>query len=119
MEEISMSPVPIPPGQIWIPPPNSTGGLASFTDIVQLTYPYGQPITIHFQDTFYFTASNLTTFTPSLPTGSFAAGTTLGPYYANASDGLVVLAATDAVTGQIYVYEITIVAPDPGDGSVS
>jgi len=118
-----MSPVPTAPGQIWIPPQNSTGGLSSFADIVQFTYPYGQPITIHFQDTFYFTASNLTTFTPSLPTGSFAAGTTIGPYYANSADGLVVFTATDVVTGVIYVYLITIVAPvdlpDSGDGTGS
>jgi len=113
-----MSTVVVPPGQIWIPPPGGPGGLTSFDDIVQLTYPYGQPITIHFQDTFYFTASNVTTFTPSLPTGSFAAGTTIGPYYANAADGLVVFAATDVVTGQIYVYLITIVPPvEPPDST--
>ncbi len=106
-----MGTVVVPPGQIWIPPQDSTGGLSSIDDIVTLTYPYGQPITIHFQDTFYFTASNLTTFTPSLPTGSFAAGTTLGPYYANSADGMVVFAATDTVTGVIYVYLVTIEAP--------
>jgi len=84
---------------------------------IEVTYPYGQPITIHFSDVFYFTASNLVTFTPSLPTGSFAANTSIGPYYAVSADGFVLLLATDTVTGQTYAYEITITAPiEPPNG---
>lgn len=78
---------------------------------VVLDYIYGQPITINFEDASYFTASNLVTFTPSLPTGSFGAGTTLGPYYAVAADGYVIFTAYDEEDNATYVYSITVKAP--------
>jgi hypothetical protein len=103
-------------GQIWIPPKDGTGVLQSYDDITVIEYNYGQAITLNFQnpgDTYYFTASNLTTFTPSLPTGSFPGGTVLGPYYAVSANGSVVMAATDEATGSFYVYLIVITPPPP------
>ena len=96
-------------GQIWIPPrSNVESGLEN---PILLEYFYGQPITINFEDTFYFTASNLVTFTPSLPTGSFGGKTCLGPYYANSEENFVIFTAYDEEENITYVYGITVTAP--------
>lgn len=90
-------------GQIKFPPssplPDST---------VKECFTYGEPLTIQFADSGYFSHDNPEAFTPNPPTGNFVAPVTIGPYNAVAEDQEVTFSFFDTAVGKHYKYCITI-----------
>lgn len=90
-------------GKITFPP-----GTVNPTETIEECFPYGEPLTVEFDDSGYFSGDNPEAFTPNPPTGNFVAPVTIGPYNAVAENNVVTFTFFDIVTGETFRYKITV-----------
>ena len=90
-------------GKIKFPPDTETP-----TNTLHECFLFGEPLTVEFGDSGYFSGDNPDAFTPNPPTGNFVAPVTIGPYNAVAQPGEVTFTFFDTVNGKTYYNKITI-----------